>query len=797
MTLNMSGALPTWLEQWLGLPTAGPGQGTAWSLESSWGWAPWMTLLFALFAIAWVSWFYASEGPSAGRASRVALATIRLLLVLLVGLMLAELMISLRRTGLPTVVVLVDDSLSMGIEDRYDDKRMRAELQNRLSKLGLETLSRFNLAKSVLLDPRANLLKEIEKHYQLELYLIGSAVRAQRGDVSELGEGLAKAEPVGESSWLGTGVRDVLSELRGTSPAAMIILTDGITTDGESLGAAARFARRKGVPIFAVGLGSEEQVRDVELRDLLVDEVVFVDDVVSFEATVAAPGYAGKTIEVVLKEQGKPAVLSRAKLKVKEDGEPQKVNLQYRPTEIGEFEFVVEVEPLADEAQKDNNSEGRLVSVRKEEIRVLYVQAYPNYEFRYLKNMLERDNTIRLHTLLQDADLEFSEQDASAIRTFPVKREDLFEYDVLMLGDVNPQFLSANSMQNIADFVQEKGGGAALIAGPRYMPTAFRDTPIAPLIPLELASVEEPPPGQPITEGFVMQPTGLGLASSHMQLGDSIAETEQIWQNLPPLYWMLESAELKPAARVLAEHPTRLAPDGRNLPLVCLQYVGAGKVLWHSTDETWRWRYRVGDVLFARYWVQAIRFLSRSKLLGKDRAALLTVDRREYRRGEHVQLRARFIDERQAPADDQGVTVVVERAGHKNRRVTLSRNPGNRGVFEGTLENALDGKYHAWIATPTLEGQAPSADFLVTAPPGEFQRVQLDSAALREATEETRGKYYTIATAGKLARDLPSGRQVPIEALPPEVLWNKWWVLLTFLCLLTTEWVLRKRVGLV
>jgi len=26
----------------------------------------------------------------------------------------------------------------------------------------------------------------------------------------------------------------------------------------------------------------------------------------------------------------------------------------------------------------------------------------------------------------------------------------------------------------------------------------------------------------------------------------------------------------------------------------------------------------------------------------------------------------------------------------------------NRGIFEGSFSDALDGKYHAWIASPTL-----------------------------------------------------------------------------------------------
>jgi hypothetical protein len=227
-----------------------------------------------------------------------------------------------------------------------------------------------------------------------------------------------------------------------------------------------------------------------------------------------------------------------------------------------------------------------------------------------------------------------------------------------------------------------------------------------------------------------------------------------------------------------------------------MQYVGAGKVLFHATDDTWRWRHRVGDVFFARYWVQAVRYLSRSKLLGKDLSVELSADRREYRRGEPVRLRVRFVDERQAPVDDDGVVVVIERDGQKNQRINLERNATNRGVFEATFTNTMDGKYHAWVAQGAAEGSAPSADFLVVAPPGELERVQMDAAELKRAADETRGRFYRIHEVERLLDDLPAGRQVPIETLPPETLWNKWWLLATFLGLIVTEWILRKRKGM-
>ena len=81
-----------------------------------------------------------------------------------------------------------------------------------------------------------------------------------------------------------------------------------------------------------------------------------------------------------------------------------------------------------------------------------------------------------------------------------------------------------------------------------------------------------------------------------------------------------------------------------------LQFVGAGKVVFHATDETHRWRFRVGDVYFARYWMQTIRYLCRSQAaLGQshgradDRPRAVSPRRA-------VQLRVRFLDDRLAPA---------------------------------------------------------------------------------------------------------------------------------------------------
>jgi uncharacterized membrane protein len=420
---------------------------------------------------------------------------------------------------------------------------------------------------------------------------------------------------------------------------------------------------------------------------------------------------------------------------------------------------------------------------------------------------LSRDKTIELHTLLQGADIDFGEQGPDAgerdkgtmLKIFPVRSEDLSAYDVVIFGDVNPSLLSPSALQNLADFVDrpDKGGALVLVAGPNFMPQAYRDTPLARLMPFDPARALNPDPDKPLAEGFVAQPTEMGLASPSLQLGDTPEQSRALWQKLPPLYWMTELSDLKPSARVLAEHPTRKGPDGKRLPLIVMQYVGGGgKVLFHATDETYRWRRRVEDLYFGRYWIQTLRFLTRSKLAEGDRTARLTTDRRDYARGDPVRVQVHFSDERLAPPDDNGVTVELEQSGRQTQKVQLRRTETGRGYFEALLSNLPAGGYHAKLIAPALPGQVSAADFVVAPPQTELARVQMDTTAMQQAAQVTKGHYYTWKDASSLINDLPDGVQVPVDNLPPVPLWNRWPLLALVLGLLIGEWWLRKRKGL-
>ena len=783
----------------LGVEVPSTGEGVQWQLVGAWRWSRPVALLIILVAVlaaAYVLWFYLRERSAAGRGLRLLLTGLRLSLIMLVLLvMIFELRLNFSRTSLPYLAIAVDESASMAIVDEWDDKELGSQLSQQTAAVGLSTTSRINLVKSFLLANDGQELRELARRYTLRTYTIAGSERKQSSDLDSYLKQVEQLEAVGQTSQLGASIRGILNDLRGTQPTALIVLTDGITTQGPTLSEAAEYARRKAVPLYVAGIGSERKIRGVDMADLVVDDIVFVDDYVDFDFNLTAYGLEGQTIQLVLKDEQNGEILARSEITAGVDGAARRERISHRPANVGSKEYVIEVDNLREELKDNRPQLSRQIEVRDDPIRVLLVQSAPTYEYRYLKNLLERDTTIQLNVVLQDADLEYAQQDRFALRVFPVSRDDLFEYDVLILGDVNLSYFTRSAMENVTSFVTEKGGGIILICGSQFNPGDFGRSPLAALSPVDLDETRVPDPDIDQTEGFSIHPTLLGLTSPHMQLGDSSAETVSIWGNLPEVYWMMEAGKVRTGARVLAEHPTKTGSDGQKLPFIALYYVPPGRVLWHATDETYRWRYRLGDALFARYWVQAIRYLSRSKLLG-NRGAEISSDRSEYQSGMPVQLRVRFFDERLASTIDDGVTLVVEGNEPKKRQVKLRRSEESPAIFSATLPSLPLGTYRGWLAVPALEAAPSPVTFQIVAPPGETAKREMNARDLKKAASVSRGKYFDASDLEKIADNLPPGRPVKVASMPPIPLWNNWRVLLLYLALLTCEWLLRKRAGM-
>jgi hypothetical protein len=785
-----------------GEPSPHAGEGLEVTFNHTWPWPPWLTVLLLIAAATYVVAIYLHEPGRAPRWRRLIPAGVRILLIALVVTMMYGWMRDRYRTDLPDLVIAIDDSQSMGMVDQYTDRRLADELRQRCETLSLGEPNRINLAKSLLLES-GGWLEQLRDRYHVKLYWLGTTARIRGGTAEDWQQAIRDLEPTEPASRLGHGLQDILEAQRGRPTAGVVLLTDGVTTEGRPISEAAHYARRKGIPLFPVGIGDDRPPRDLRLADLLVDDTVFVGDLVQFEVKVYGTGVETDSVTVRLRKSGSDEILDETEVPWRDDEGAHIARLSHRPLEEGEFRFLVEVEPLEDETNVENNQLSQVIRVRDETIRVLYVQEYPSPEFRFLKTLLERGLQLRgegkaiaLTTVLQEADIGYAELDQTAQRVFPVSREDLFEYDVVIFGDANPSFLSRAMLENLALFVKERGGGVVFIAGPRHVPTAYRGSPIEDLFPMDLGSVIVPPTGAVMEEEWSVELTRLGAASPHLQLADTLEDNAGLWSRLPPLRWLVETPDPHPAAQVLVRTTGSGPVERAALPVISSQFVGAGRVVYHATDESYLWsRHEGTDVYYERYWLQTLRYLSRTKLLGESRDVELTIDREQFYRGEQVLVRVRFLDDRVAPVADDGVAVWLERERGGRQRVRLHRDFGRRGVFEGTVGGLTEGTYRVGLAAPTLEDPPAAQRLTIVPPPGERERLVMDAQDLQLAAETSQGKFHSIGTAHRLPADLPAGRQVRLERLPSSPVWNSPFLAGLFVILIVLEWLWRKRLG--
>ncbi len=834
-TGELLGFLPdSWrqaVERTAGVPSAGPGEGTRWRLEQSaafianarldqqiqWG--------LAAFALGVVAVFYGYERRATGGTGRVILpALLRLAAYwLVIFLVLPQLRLAFDREGWPDIAIVVDTSASMATVDDSQDPAVRAKI-DALSKLpGLADPQRVQLAKWLLTRPDGDWLTRLveERKLKVHVYSLAEAARLvgtihDADETKPTRDAVAQLVADGDASRLGDGVQAVLKAFRGGSLAAIIVLTDGVTTAGDDLPKAGREAARADVPLYLVGLGDAKEALDLSVGDLRSDDVVAKNDELVFEGRLTAKGPGvPKSVRVTLSEKVGDKFEKRDEATVAPDaaGKPVPFRLKHVPTELGERTFVIEVPAQPGELETANNKiERQIVVTENRRLRVLFVEGYPRYEFRFVKVLLERETepgrrekAVELHTLLLDASADHATTDRSALRGFPTRNE-LFEYDVVILGDVDPARLDrpAQRLQDLAEFVKVKGGGLVVVAGEHAAPGKLADTPLGDVLPVTPTKQERPTPEDaPLTAGYQPRLTPVGASHPIFRFAANETDSAAVWRRLKPLFWTATGYVKKATAEVLATHPDRPAEDDPNEkhPVVLQQFVGAGRVLFLGFDETWRWRWRKDEEQFNRFWRQAVTVMARTRV---RRVELKTDKQTGYRRDEPIKLTVQFPDDAPPPGDS--VKVGVERgplrdgsgrviAGDtETSTLTLGKVRGSRASYEATLTRTPVGEYRFALTDPAPTGLKPKAEARVLPPPGERDRLEMNKADLTRAAAESRGKFYTLADAERLPDDLPEVARLPLnQPCPPLPVWNHGVTFALLLALLGCEWVLRKR----
>src|SRR5262249_7336445 len=298
------------------------------------------------------------------------------------------------RQSWPDVAIIIDDSNSMSWQDRYIEPAVQAKADELAHLTGITGPDRIALAKALLTRDNPDWLRSLLTDRKFKIGIYHCSNKAHRiARITETKDlqiaaqevhGL-QAESKNDASQLGGAVRLVLDDFRGSSLAAVVMLTDGVTTEGEDLVKVSKYASQVGVPLFFVGIGDAHQTRDVIVNDVQVADWVYVNDFANFTVQLTAQGYTTDLeVPVQLFEKGKEGGRPLDATRVKFDKETKTVTLRHRPIDPGDKTYVIKVPPQGDEPV-DNNRLERHVLVREAKVhKVLYVEQYPRWEYRYI-----------------------------------------------------------------------------------------------------------------------------------------------------------------------------------------------------------------------------------------------------------------------------------------------------------------------------------------------------------------------------------------------------------------------------
>jgi len=769
--------------------------------------SPWprlVVLALLLVAIAYAIFLYRRE-TSLPRRGRVVLGVCRAAVLGLLVLALFEPILGLEMTVKQrrTLLVLLDTSESMTTRD---PRRTEDELKDAALALGSVPFadaakplpesarveaagaSRIDMAKGLLARPTANLFEHLGENYIVRYFGFGERLEPTEGKGESAPEALRAAQAAAKVTRLGTALQEAVDRNTGQPIAGVIVLTDGISNDGlEPLAVAQRLGERS-IPIYPVGLGLP-QPPDVRLQHLIVPDTVFHKDRVPVRVEIVSSGYANRTANLSVSIDGQQVAAKAVNL----TGAAQFEELQFIPeAKSGTVKLEVAVSPQPGEITDANNRLAKTVRIVNEKIHVLYVEGKPRWEYRYLRQVLLRDHRLDVKFLLTEGDRDQALASDQYLVDFPEDAAKAFHFDLVILGDVPASYFARAQLARIEELVQKHGGSLLMLAGSRHAPVSYVGTPIASVLPVRLRTEG----WQDIEESVTPVVAEGAGESAVMTLDVPASRNQELWSLVHPLYKLPILEGAKPGATVLATL-SRGATRGEPYPLIAWQRYGSGKSLFVGTDQLWRLRFKQGDKYHARFWGQAIQFLTLSRLLGENKRIQIETDRQDYRTGQRIQVNANVLDETYAPVKTPAFAVALDRTEPTRQTATLRLEPvpNIAGLYQGFFTPDQPGRYavRAPGADPAVAGMA---EFTVTASPLEQLERAMQEEQLRRMAGASGGRYFAVRDLGDLEKVVAGEQRTDVIRRERE-LWDLPIVFAALLALLGVEWFLRRKYDLV
>jgi hypothetical protein len=579
-----------------------------------------------------------------------------------------------------------------------------------------------------------------------------------------------------------SGLGYVADNLQNEKLGAVLLISDGRHLEGRN---PEHLAESYPVPVVTLVVGDTTVQRDLRIQQVISNNISYVGREVPVRVRIRNEGFDTAPITVSLSLDD--MTLDSKSIQLPPAGTEVVTELTFVPDTPGFFQYQIDISRFNDELTYRNNSELLALQILERERRVLVVAGAPSPDVASIYRLLADNSETVVSLRTQKAAGEYYEGTlAEALE--PASSSDSPDL-VVVIGFPTSRTIPSDiaAISTAAD-----QGASVLFIMDRTTDLSVVQQSLSGYLPVTPRVIR--------TEYFdgSFVPTSRALQHSVFDITDR-RETAT-WKSLPPIHLNQSTWSVAPGAVVLANTEIRgLTIDD---PVLVVNGNAGARSAAILASGFWKWENVPEDLATSSArWAELIANLTQWLVTQEDdRLVRVSPADGILDESESVVFGGQVYDENLTPVSDASVSVSV-------------RSPDGQ-IFPYQLQTLGDGQYrtdigtlsagiYSYEATATRDGAEIGVDqgtFSIGALAYEFRTPYADPGLMRQIARRSGGfvidESELNSLPGRLAA-LPTYSSETISVESQTRLWRLLPFLVILLVLLTAEWFLRKRFGLV